>query len=67
MSPRSDAERAAAYRARKKAGTGPVKTGAPVTQPCGTRAGYTRHRSNGEAACQACKTAHAAYFAARKK
>lgn len=29
--------------------------------PCGTRSAYTRHLRNGEAPCEACKAANAAY------
>lgn len=32
---------------------------------CGTDAGYSRHRKNGEDACDACKKAHTDYERAR--
>lgn len=35
------------------------KGAAPIF--CGTQAGYARHRRRGEAQCQSCKDAHAAY------
>ena len=51
----SDAERAAAYRARKRGG--PPRELAP----CGTRSAYVRHLRNGEDACDACKKANTDY------
>jgi hypothetical protein len=36
------------------------------SQPCGTRAAYTRHRRNGETPCRPCRDAAAADNRARK-
>lgn len=54
------ADRARAYRARKRGG--PARTLAPH----GTRAAYRRHERAGEPACPECKAWHAAYQRRRK-
>jgi hypothetical protein len=54
-------EAKAAYQRQWRASHGAVTgaVGAPVRQPCGTVAGYRRHRKAGEDACQPCKDANA--------
>ncbi len=55
MAPTSDAERAKAYRDRKR-GTPPREP-----KPHGTMAAYRRHERAQEPPCDACKAAHAEY------
>lgn len=43
------------------------KIGRPVTQPCGTMAGYNRHRYRGEQVCGPCAAAEREREAARPK
>lgn len=53
-------------REARDSGNAPAVSGAVARsarlQPCGTRAGYIRHRHHGEAACPPCKAANTAYL-----